>query len=135
MGRVQLRKTEQIKKARKKNFDYLYKHLSMYGDLIMPTWITGADVCWFAFPITVNRGRDRGELLRHLEKNGIETRPLFAGNIIRHPMMKYVHEWRAMGTLEGANIITSQSFWLSCHPSLTMKDLRYINNVFYDFFT
>ena len=133
MGRVQLRKTAQIKKARKKNFNYLYKHLGKYDDLIMPTWIKGADICWFAFPITVNVGRDRGELLRYLEKNGIETRPMFSGNITLHPAYKD-SEFRVSGKLEGANIITKQSFWISCHPSLTKKDLKYIVKVFDNFF-
>src|SRR3990167_3891036 len=76
MGRVQLRKIEQIKKVRQKNFDYIYKGLSKFEDLILPSPLKEADVCWFAFPITVIG--DRGVLLRHLEKNGIETRPMFA---------------------------------------------------------
>src|SRR3990167_4989681 len=37
MGRVQLRKTKQIKEARKRNFDYLVKHLSKFEDLILPS--------------------------------------------------------------------------------------------------
>ena len=130
MGRVQLRKTSQIKKARKDNFNYLYKHLEQFP-LELPETIKGADVCWFSFPITYPG--DRGPLLRHLEKNGIETRPLFSGNIIRHPAYEH-EEWRAMGTLEGANYITKHSFWISLHPSLTKKDLEYIVKVFEDFF-
>lgn len=133
MGRVQLKKTKLIKAARKRNFDYLVKHLSRYDDLIMPHTVKDADVCWFAFPITVNVGRDRGELLRHLEKNGIETRPMFSGNIALHPAYKD-SEFRISGKLEGADIITKQSFWISCHPSLTKSDLKYITKVFDDFF-
>lgn len=36
MGRVQLRKTHLIKAARKRNFDYLTKHLSKFSNLILP---------------------------------------------------------------------------------------------------
>lgn len=142
MGRVQLRKTHLIKAARTRNFNYLKKYLSRYDDLVMPVSVKGADVCWFAFPITVNVGRDRGALLRHLEKNGIETRPMFSGNIVLHPA--YAEEgpgyyetkvpFRVSGDLSSANIITKQSFWISCHPALTKGDLRYIIKVFDEFF-
>ena len=130
MGRVQLRKTAHIKKARKKNFDYLYKNLSKYP-LQLPLWAKNADVCWFSFPITYDG--DRGKLLRHLEKNGIETRPLFSGNITRHPA--YTEDmYRISGILDEADYITGHSFWLSCHPSLTKDDLEYIIKTFNDFF-
>lgn len=130
MGRVQLRKADTIKKARKKNFDYLYEHLGRREDFVMPLWIKGADVCWFSFPITYNG--NRGRLLRHLEKNGIETRPMFSGNICRHPA--YDNEYRVSGDLLEADIITEHSFWVSCHPSLTKKDLEYMVKVFNEFF-
>ena len=131
MGRVQLRKTTQIKKARKRNFDYLCEYLGRYEDLILPMWLVGADVCWFAFPITYKG--DRGKLLRHLEKNGIETRPLFSGNISKHPA--YAHsKFRISGKLAGADYIMKHSFWISCHPSLTKSDLKYIVKTFDNFF-
>ena len=138
MGRVQLRKITQIKKARKKNFDYLVKHLSKYNAggngrfaLNMPKSIHDANVCWFAFPLTY--WGNRGELLKYLEKNGIETRPMFSGNICKHPA--YANsKFRISGKLERADFITKHSFWISCHPSLTKSDLKYIVEVFNRFF-
>ena len=131
MGRVQLKKTEKIKKLRQKNFKYIYNHLSKYPYLIMPTWVEGADVCWFSFPITIEG--DRGKLVAHLEKNGIETRSMFAGNILKHPAYKDV-EYRQSGDLMEANIILTNSFWVSCHPSLTKKQLDYMLKTFDDYF-
>ena len=131
MGRVQLRKIKKIKETRRKNFDYLYEHLIKYSDLDMPFWIDGADVCWFAFPITYFG--NRGKLLRHLEKNGIETRPLFSGNISSHPAYQK-SKFRISGKLEGADYITKHSFWISTHPSLTKADLKYIVKTFKNFF-
>ena len=130
MGRVQLRKTEKIKQDRKKNFDYLYKHLSKYP-LMMPLWYPNADVCWFSFPLSYPQ---RGKLLKHLEANGIETRPMFSGNITKHPAYKNAN-YRISGKLKGADIIMTDSFWISCHPSLTKDQLKYIIKTFDDFFT
>ena len=131
MGRVQLRKIEEIKKKRWDNFSYLFEHLQGRDNLILPTWNLGADPCWFAFPLTYEGGR--GKLLRHLEKKGIETRPLFSGNICCHPA--YANsKYRISGKLDGADYIMKHSFWISTHPSLTKTDLRYIIKVFDSYF-
>lgn len=129
MGRVQLKKTQKIKKARKKNFDYLYKHLSKYP-LILPRWNENADICWFSFPISCE---NRPALLEYLENHGIETRTLFVGNVTKHPAYKD-SEYRVSGELTGADYILRNSFWISCHPRLSKDDLKYIVKVFDDFF-
>lgn len=131
MGRVQLRKVNKIKQLRKKNFDFLMDKLSKYP-LTLPSPFS-ADICWFAFPLSVYRGGDRGKLLRFLEKRGIETRPMFSGNILAHPAYRSLDIKRLQ--LKEADEITRRSFWISLHPSLTKKQLNYLVKAFYDFFT
>lgn len=126
MGRVQLKKIETLKRLRKKNFDYLCENLKQFP-LVLPRWLPNAEVCWFAFPLSVQE--NRGQLLRHLEKYGIETRPMFAGNITKHPA------YGNPQNLENADKILTDSFWISCHASLTKKQLKHVVDVFYDFFT
>lgn len=128
MGRVQLRKVKKIKESRQRNFDYLYKHLGRHDDLVMPLWIEGADVCWFAFPLTYEG--DRGPLIAHLEKNGIETRSMFAGNILAHPAYANSTYKIGPGGLDEANYILKHSFFVSCHPSLTKNDMDYMIKTF-----
>lgn len=132
MGRVQLRKTNKIKKLRRRNFDYLYKHLSRFEDygLLMPIFDSAADPSWFSFPLSYT---NRGPLVAHLEKWGIETRSMFGGNILRHPgYADVVH--RQSGDLAGANYILEHSWWVGCHPSWSMDDLKYVVWVFTKFF-
>lgn len=131
MGRVQLRKSDEVKRKRKANFNYLTFHLSQFNQLIMPVPQKGVDVCWFALPLTYTG--DRGKLIAHLEKNGIETRSMFAGNITKHPAYKN-SKYRISGKLEDANYILEHSFWISVHPRLTKKDLEYIVKTFNVFF-
>jgi len=131
MGRVQLGRAKKIKELRKSNFDYLFKHLSKYSELVMPVSIPKSDICWFAFPLTYDG--DRGKLVAHLEKNGIETRSMFSGNIIKHPAYKDV-KYKVAGELYGADEILEKSFWITTHPRLTKGDLNYIVNVFDKFF-
>ncbi len=131
MGRVQLKKARKIKKLRKANFDYLVKHLSKHQELLMPQTVKEADICWFAFPITY--AGDRGKLVAHLEKNGIETRSMFAGNITKHPAYKK-SKYRISGKLTEANVILRHSFWISTHPRMTQKDREYVVKTFSDYF-
>ncbi len=129
MGRVQLRKSDKIKKLRKKNFDYLYKHLSKFN-LIMPKWLSNAGICWFSFPITCP---NRGKLVSYLEKHGIETRSMFAGNITKHSAYKD-SKYKVHGKLIEADYILKHSFWITCHPRLKKSDLDYIIKVFKDYY-
>ena len=130
MGRVQLKKSDKIKKLRQRNFNYIYKHLSKHKELIMPVSVT-KDVCWFSFPLTVI-GK-RGPLVKHLEDNGIETRSMFAGNILKHPAYKGV-KCRVGNSLKESNLILKYSFWVSCHPRYSTKELDYMIKVFNDYF-
>lgn len=133
MGRVQLRKSEEIKKKRKANFDYLYLNLLKYTDLdLVKTQPKSedTDICWFAFPITVKG--ERAPLLKFLEDRQIETRTLFSGNILRHPAygkMRFKHS-----TLKGADYILEHSFWISVNPRLSQEDLEYMVKTFDDYF-
>ena len=130
MGRVQLRKAKKIKALRTKNFNKLSKELKKIDGILLPLTLKGADICWFALPITYMG--DKGKLVAHLEKRGIETRSMFAGNITKHPAYEK-SKFRISGRLDGANYILEHSFWISVHPRLTQADREYMVNVFKEF--
>jgi CDP-6-deoxy-D-xylo-4-hexulose-3-dehydrase len=132
MGRVQLRKAKRIKEMRKKNFDYLVKGLNeLCVGLLMPESVIGSDVCWFALPLTYIG--NRGDLVAHLEKAGIETRSMFSGDITKHPAYKN-SKFRISGKLEEADYILKHSFWITVHPRLTKSDLDYIIQTFKNYY-
>ena len=132
MGRVQLKKSNQIKQARQRNFEWFCENLPCTNTkLILPIIVKGADVCWFALPLTYTG--DRGKLTSYLEKHGIETRSLFSGDITRHPA--YANsKFRISGKLANADSILKHSFWITTHPRLTQSDREYIAEVFTNFF-
>lgn len=130
MGRVQLKKLRGTKAARTRNFNYLKKRLSG-----LPLFVTAdpdprASVCWFAFPVFYYGYR--GPLVRHLEDRGIETRSMFAGNILRHPAYKGMRVRH--GSLSMADLVLRHAFWVSVHPALSKADLDYIVKAFEDYF-
>jgi len=129
MGREQLKKTNKIKRLRKANYDYLYKHLSQIDGLIMPVTVKDAEPCWFSFPLTTTK--ERGPLVAHLEKCGIETRSMFAGDITKHPAYKN-SVYRKMD-LKEANYILKHSFWIGVHPRMSQADREYVVKAFTDY--
>ena len=133
MGRVQLKKIQQIKKARAYNVKWLTNEIKKRwpNKFILPKIVKGADVCWFSFPLTYTG--DRGSLVKHLEDNGIETRSMFAGVITAHPAYRD-SKYRISGKLKEAHEILKNSFWISCHPRMTRLDREYIIKIFDEYF-
>lgn len=132
MGRIQLRKAERIKEARQNNAIELISRLSEFP-LVMPRTVKGADVCWFSLPITCMFDGDRAKLVPFLEKHGIETRSMFAGDITKHPAYKD-SEYRIGTPLIDSEVILRESFWITVHPRLKGKDIDYIVDTFAKFY-
>jgi CDP-6-deoxy-D-xylo-4-hexulose-3-dehydrase len=103
--------------------------------LIMPRWHEKADPSWFAFPLCV---RDevpftRYQLTRFLEEKGVETRTLFAGNILMQPAYKNVNH-RVIGDMKAANQIMKGAFFVGVYPGLDRPRLDYTIDAFNQFF-
>ena len=132
IGLVQLGKLPEFTRRRKSNFTALYEGLRPYEDrLILPRWSPKADPSWFAFAITVrdNAGFGRNDLVRHLEDHRIETRPLFAGNLLRQPAFENV-ERRVVGDLKNTETVLHSSFFIGVYPGLTEKHIGYVIECF-----
>ena len=128
MGLVQFKKLPKFTKARKKNFKILYEEFSKYEDsFILPESLPRADPSWFAFPLTVKEkaGFKRGDIINWFERNNIETRLLFAGNIIRQPAYKEVN-YRVVGDLKNSDNIMKNAFFIGVYPGIDEERMNYI---------
>jgi len=92
-----------------------------------------ADPCWFTFPLMVKDGApfSRDQVIHHLEGNGIQTRPIFAGNITRHPAYKSV-DYKLVGNLGNADKILKDAFFVGVYPGLTKEDMEFIGGIISD---
>ena len=91
IGCAQLEKIDTFAKLRKEHWKVLKDGLSDLQDVLqLPETSKKSDPSWFGFLITVKENADftREELVRFLESSNIQTRNLFAGNIIKQPLMK-----------------------------------------------
>jgi len=128
VGLAQLDRLEEFIAARRHNFAHLKGRLADCADtLILPEATPNSDPSWFGFPITLREAApfDRVDLLRYLDGKHIGTRLLFAGNITRQPYFAG-RRYRAAGSLHGADLIMSNTFWVGLWPGLTEDMLDYI---------
>jgi CDP-4-dehydro-6-deoxyglucose reductase, E1 len=128
MGVAQLDKLPGFIAARKHNFQVLYEGLQEYRDLvILPRWSPKADPSWFAFPITVpdDAPFSREDLTRYLEAQKIETRVLFAGNLLHQPGYRDI-DCRVIGDLQNTNQVMRGAFFVGVYPGLDQARLDYM---------
>jgi CDP-6-deoxy-D-xylo-4-hexulose-3-dehydrase len=125
VGCAQLRKLPSFTKRRRENFHRLYEGLKDLSDrLILPEAETGSKPSWFGFLITVREGSglSRNEMVRHLEMNGIQTRMLFSGNLLKHPCFDSIREdpsaCRVVGDLKETDRIMRDTFWVGVYPGM-----------------
>ncbi len=135
MGLAQLDKVEEFIARRKRNFRYLYEGLKQFEEFLhLPSWHAKADPSWFAMPLVV---RDEAPFQRHhmtrfLEEHLVETRPLFAGNLLKQPGYQGV-ECRVIGDLPIADKILRGAFFVGVYPGLDIPQLDYMIETFGNF--
>ncbi len=135
IGCAQLEKLPGFIKTRKKNWKMLRDGLADLSEkFIMPEPTKNADPSWFGFLLTVkeNAGFTRDEIVIHLEKKEIQTRMLFAGNLLKHPcfdeMRKNGEGYRVVGMLNNTDMIMNQSFWVGVYPGMTEEMILFTMN-------
>lgn len=78
----------------------------------------------FAFPLILRTGVRRSDVIAYLEKRGVETRPLVAGNLARQPgMQRYPH---VLHSLPGADVLHERALYIGIHPN---TDVEYVSEV------
>ena len=101
--------------------------------LILPKIHPKANPSPFGFPVTVQPGIDRRDLIAHLEAANIETRLVFGGNILRQPGFRNI-ERRVHGTMEGADTIVNRTLFVGVFPGLSTEAIQYVIEQFHGFF-
>ncbi len=132
VGCAQLSKLDNFIQKRKENHQQMMEFLYPYQDrLLLPQVSEFADPAWFCFVITVrqNAGFTRTELTQYLEANRIETRPLFSGNLLRHPAFENI-DCRIVGDLKNTNLVMENSFFIGVYPGIGDPQLAWIKSVF-----
>jgi CDP-6-deoxy-D-xylo-4-hexulose-3-dehydrase len=136
IGCAQLQKLPGFIAARKKNWQLLRDGLAGFGDkFVLPEATENSEPSWFGFLLTVqpDAGFSREQIVTQLEKKGIQTRMLFAGNLIKHPcfdeMRKAGTGYRVIGSLPATDRIMTDTFWVGVYPGMTEAMIGYMIDV------
>jgi CDP-6-deoxy-D-xylo-4-hexulose-3-dehydrase len=136
MGLAQMQKLPGFIAKRKRNFVYLHKRLRKFDEFLgLPTWHKKADPSWFAFPLYVKESAPfmRHDLTQFLEMNKVQTRLLFAGNILRQPAYQHIKS-RTVGDLPISDQIMRGAFFIGLYPGMDEARLDYMVAQFESFF-
>ena len=131
VGCAQLKKLPLFTARRRRNFDRLHQGLQDVADkFILPEPLAGSRPSWFGFLLTCRAEVNRDEVVRYLEAKGIQTRMLFAGNIVRQPCFDELRRshtgYRIADSLTNTDRIMRDTFWVGVYPGLSDEQLDYI---------
>lgn len=133
IGCAQLKKLESFTKKRRENFEYLKAKLESTQDkLLLPQATENSNPSWFGFLMLCKDGVSRNDLVLALEKSGIQTRALFAGNIIKHPCFDSIRNsdaYRVVGKLINTDKMMNNAFWVGVYPGMSSAMLDKIAKV------
>lgn len=141
IGCAQLEKLDYIVEARRTNFEVLKSGLAGVDWLILPEPEKNSNPSWFGFLISVKEDAPftRNDLAQYLESKKIQTRNLFAGNLLKHPAfdeMKQTGEgYRVVDTLECTDFVMNNTLWIGVYPGMTGQMLTYMIEAIKEFVT
>jgi len=131
IGVAQLEKLPVFVEKRKENFRRLYSGLKDIKEFTFVKAQPNSDPSWFGFMMTLkdNVNFSRNDISQFLENNNIQTRNLFAGNILRHPLFDELEEsidYKKIGNLPNTDKIMNDSFWIGLYPGMGNDAIDYM---------
>lgn len=139
IGCAQLEKLDDIVERRRHNFKVLREGLEGTPWLILPEPQKNSKPSWFGFLISVKPDApfSRNDLSKYLEAHKIQTRNLFAGNLLKHPAFDQMKQsgtgYRVVGDLSGTDFIMNNTLWIGVYPGMTDEMLAYMIKTIKDF--
>jgi CDP-6-deoxy-D-xylo-4-hexulose-3-dehydrase len=133
IGLAQMEKLKEIGEKRKENYKNLFVAFSKYEKFFhLHKAQSGADVDWFAFPITIKDSAPfkRSDICQFFEANKIQTRPYFAGNIMLQPAYKGMMDpEKVINDYPVARKVTTDTFFLGTSPVIDKAKTDYIESI------
>ncbi len=130
VGLAQLKKLPSFIEARRRHWQLLCDGLKDLADyFILPSCPVQATPSPFGFALTVQPGAGfkRDDITQYLESQGIQTRTVFAGNILKQPAFVYTRPGhRVVGDLANTDRVMNDTFWLGVYPGLNDEKLEYV---------
>jgi CDP-6-deoxy-D-xylo-4-hexulose-3-dehydrase len=128
---TQMKRLPGFIEKRKKNFENLTKYIGGKDKyFILPTQTPDTETVWLAFPIIIKKNAPftRLDIVTYLEDANIQTRPVFAGNILKQPGYKKIVNRKISAAFPNTDIIMKNAFVLACHHGLDENQIKYVQD-------
>ena len=128
-GEVQLRKLPQNLAARKRNFARLCEGFARHPEAFeLPRTLDGLDTAWHMFPLLIRPGSGvrRADFQQHMERNGVDTRMVWTGNILRQPGFRSIEHRQPEDGLPNADRVMEWGVVLPSNHGLDDDDVDHI---------
>ena len=133
VGVEQLKKLPSFVAARRRNFEYFHQRLARFSEVLrLPEPTPHSTPSWFGFLVVVKPGTSvtRDSLVAALEGARVQTRMLFAGNLVRQPCFDDMRAagtgFRQIGDLWNTDRLMNDAFWFGVYPGMTEAHLDHI---------
>lgn len=140
IGVAQLDKLEGFTAKRRENYKFLHDGLAALSKFfVLPEPTADSNPSWFGFLLTVKDSAPftRDEIVKFLEGKNIQTRMLFAGNLIRHPAFNEMREtgegYRVVGDLTQTDRVAEKTFWIGVYPGMSTEARAYMLQSIHEF--
>jgi CDP-4-dehydro-6-deoxyglucose reductase, E1 len=136
-GIIQLKRFKKFSDLRNKNFFLHRKFFQKLNNFfITPKIIENVYTNFLAYPIILKKNIkfNRKKLQIFLEKNNIQTRPIFSGNILRHPAFSsLISKKNKIDAFKNSDYIMKNGLLIGCHQGLRNKEIAYIHKIILKF--
>ena len=132
----QYKKLPGFLKKRRDNFDNLYKFFGKYEKyFVLPNQTPKTETAWLAMPLIIkkNAGFTRLDIVKFLEENDIQTRPIFTGNILKQPGYKAIANKNGQKLFPNTENVMRGGFVVACHHGLNDEHIEYLKSKFDEF--
>lgn len=131
VGMVQLEKFSFIHEQRRSNYKRITALLSgLPSSITVVKEAPKSETSWFGVPILCQRAAVKHALQQHFERNGIQTRNYFAGNLLLHPGYKHLGNAK---DYPNAHEVLDRVFFVGCHPGMKEEDFQWLEAVVQSF--
>jgi len=136
-GLIQLKKFKKFNTLRNRNFKLHFNFFKKYKKyFIVPKIEKNVKTNFLAYPIILkdNLNFSRKQFQIHLEKNNIQTRPIFSGNTLRHPAFSsLINKTNKLNSFPNSDYIMKYGLLIGCHQGLNKNDISYIHSKIFSF--
>ena len=134
--KTKVKKLKRFSEIRRRNFAALTAFFKKYEKFfVLPQQNVVTKTNWLAYPLAIKKTAPfkRLEIVRYLEENNIQTRPVLTGNITKQPGFKNIRREAQKLKYPVADYIMENSFLIGCHHGLTEKHINYVKESFVAF--